>query len=181
MRPSRTDIVQCSPHMSHITMLPTCDMTRYFMVLFIVTQGPAKTPEGLASGSFGPTTAGRMDGYVASFMENGGSFITLAKGNRQAQCVLKRKYRDLFLLFFPLFLLEGHLFLHILNVPISFCFCSSQLVGEDVCSMITLYFSTMLYNFGCKFATDQTGSNRRLYFHKNSSLRALRVLAGTLH
>ncbi|CAN0343080.1 unnamed protein product, partial [Laminaria digitata] len=46
------------------------------------TPGPAKTPEGLASGSFGPTTAGRMDGYVDSFMQNGGSFVTLAKGNR---------------------------------------------------------------------------------------------------
>jgi len=44
--------------------------------------GPAKTPEGLASGSFGPTTAGRMDSYVDLFMENGGSFVTLAKGNR---------------------------------------------------------------------------------------------------
>lgn len=44
--------------------------------------GPAKTPEGYASGSFGPTTAGRMDAYVAKFMENGGSFVTLAKGNR---------------------------------------------------------------------------------------------------
>jgi fumarate hydratase class I len=44
--------------------------------------GPAKTPEGYASGSFGPTTAGRMDGYVDTFMENGGSFVTLAKGNR---------------------------------------------------------------------------------------------------
>ncbi|MFO1053307.1 MAG: fumarate hydratase [Planctomycetota bacterium] len=44
--------------------------------------GPAKTPQGLASGSFGPTTAGRMDSYVASFMEAGGSFVTLAKGNR---------------------------------------------------------------------------------------------------
>jgi len=44
--------------------------------------GPAKTPTGYASGSFGPTTAGRMDGYVDTFMENGGSFITLAKGNR---------------------------------------------------------------------------------------------------
>lgn len=49
-------------------------------VLF--SAGPAKTPEGLASGSFGPTTAGRMDGYVDSFMKNGGSFVTLAKGNR---------------------------------------------------------------------------------------------------
>ena len=44
--------------------------------------GPAKTPEGYASGSFGPTTAGRMDAYVDRFMEAGGSFITLAKGNR---------------------------------------------------------------------------------------------------
>lgn len=44
--------------------------------------GPAKTPEGYASGSFGPTTAGRMDAYVDTFMEAGGSFVTLAKGNR---------------------------------------------------------------------------------------------------
>ena len=44
--------------------------------------GPAKTPEGYASGSFGPTTAGRMDTYVDAFMAAGGSFITLAKGNR---------------------------------------------------------------------------------------------------
>jgi fumarate hydratase class I len=44
--------------------------------------GPAKTPEGYASGSFGPTTAGRMDSYVDLFMEHGGSFVTLAKGNR---------------------------------------------------------------------------------------------------
>lgn len=44
--------------------------------------GPAKTPDGYASGSFGPTTAGRMDGYVDEFMKNGGSFVTLAKGNR---------------------------------------------------------------------------------------------------
>ena len=44
--------------------------------------GPAKTPTGMASGSFGPTTAGRMDAYVGRFMEAGGSFISLAKGNR---------------------------------------------------------------------------------------------------
>ena len=44
--------------------------------------GPAKTPEGYASGSFGPTTAGRMDSYVGPFMAAGGSFVTLAKGNR---------------------------------------------------------------------------------------------------
>lgn len=47
--------------------------------------GPAKTPEGYASGSFGPTTAGRMDSYVGPFMAQGGSFITLAKGNRSKQ------------------------------------------------------------------------------------------------
>eukprot|EP00475_Leptophrys_vorax_P000459 TRINITY_DN10252_c0_g1_i1.p1 TRINITY_DN10252_c0_g1~~TRINITY_DN10252_c0_g1_i1.p1 ORF type:complete len:574 (-),score=180.52 TRINITY_DN10252_c0_g1_i1:38-1759(-) len=47
--------------------------------------GPAKTPKGYASGSFGPTTAGRMDSYVGEFMKHGGSFITLAKGNRSRQ------------------------------------------------------------------------------------------------
>ena len=44
--------------------------------------GPAKTPEGFASGSFGPTTAGRMDSYVDLLQENGGSMVMLAKGNR---------------------------------------------------------------------------------------------------
>jgi fumarate hydratase class I len=47
--------------------------------------GPAKTPEGYASGSFGPTTAGRMDAYVDRFMQEGGSFVSLAKGNRSKQ------------------------------------------------------------------------------------------------
>jgi fumarate hydratase class I len=47
--------------------------------------GPAKTPEGYASGSFGPTTAGRMDSYVESFQAAGGSLVMLAKGNRSAQ------------------------------------------------------------------------------------------------
>jgi fumarate hydratase class I len=46
--------------------------------------GPAKTPEGYASGSFGPTTAGRMDSYVARFQAAGGSMVMLAKGNRSA-------------------------------------------------------------------------------------------------
>ena len=46
--------------------------------------GPAKTPAGYASGSFGPTTAGRMDSYVDAFMAAGGSFVTLAKGNRSS-------------------------------------------------------------------------------------------------
>jgi fumarate hydratase class I len=47
--------------------------------------GPAKTPEGYASGSFGPTTAGRMDAYVEKFQAAGGSMVMLAKGNRSAQ------------------------------------------------------------------------------------------------
>ncbi|MCZ4100876.1 fumarate hydratase [Streptomyces sp. So13.3] len=47
--------------------------------------GPAKTPEGFASGSFGPTTAGRMDAYVEQFQAAGGSFVMLAKGNRSKQ------------------------------------------------------------------------------------------------
>ncbi|GIG58671.1 fumarate hydratase class I [Longispora fulva] len=47
--------------------------------------GPAKTPAGMASGSFGPTTAGRMDSYVEQFQAAGGSLVMLAKGNRSAQ------------------------------------------------------------------------------------------------
>ncbi len=47
--------------------------------------GPAKTPEGMASGSFGPTTAGRMDSYVDQFQKAGGSMIMIAKGNRSQQ------------------------------------------------------------------------------------------------
>jgi fumarate hydratase class I len=47
--------------------------------------GPAKTPEGYATGAFGPTTAGRMDSYVAAFQEAGGSLVMLAKGNRSRE------------------------------------------------------------------------------------------------
>jgi fumarate hydratase class I len=57
----------------------------YFRDHVVYYAGPAKTPEGYASGSFGPTTAGRMDSYVDLFMEHGGSFVTLAKGNRSKQ------------------------------------------------------------------------------------------------
>ena len=49
--------------------------------------GPAKTPEGYASGSFGPTTAGRMDSYVEQFQAAGGSLVMLAKGNRSRQVI----------------------------------------------------------------------------------------------
>ena len=54
----------------------------YFKNHPVYYAGPAKTPEGMASGSFGPTTAGRMDSYVPTFQANGGSMVMLAKGNR---------------------------------------------------------------------------------------------------
>ena len=57
----------------------------YFQDHVVYYAGPAKTPEGYASGSFGPPTAGRMDTYVDLFMQHGGSFVTLAKGNRSRQ------------------------------------------------------------------------------------------------
>ena len=57
-------------------------MPDYFRRHAIYYAGPAKTPEGYASGSFGPTTAGRMDSYVAEFQSRGGSHVMLAKGNR---------------------------------------------------------------------------------------------------
>ncbi|MGH1351830.1 MAG: fumarate hydratase [Methyloligellaceae bacterium] len=57
----------------------------YFKNHPIYYAGPAKTPEGYASGSFGPTTAGRMDAYVDQFQAAGGSMISLAKGNRSRQ------------------------------------------------------------------------------------------------
>jgi len=60
-------------------------LPRYFKDHVIYYAGPAKTPEGYASGSFGPTTAGRMDPYVPLFQEQGGSMITLAKGNRSKE------------------------------------------------------------------------------------------------
>ena len=57
-------------------------LPEYFREGIVYYAGPAKTPKGYASGSFGPTTAGRMDSYVDLFMQNGGSFVMLAKGNR---------------------------------------------------------------------------------------------------
>jgi len=58
------------------------EMPSYFKDYIIYYAGPAKTPEGYASGSFGPTTAGRMDSFVGPFQKLGGSMISLAKGNR---------------------------------------------------------------------------------------------------
>ena len=60
-------------------------MPEYFKNHPVYYAGPAKTPKGMASGSFGPTTAGRMDSYVDLFQDLGGSMIMLAKGNRSKQ------------------------------------------------------------------------------------------------
>lgn len=60
-------------------------MPEYFKKHPVYYAGPAKTPKGMASGSFGPTTAGRMDPYVDLFQKHGGSMIMLAKGNRSQQ------------------------------------------------------------------------------------------------
>ena len=60
-------------------------MPQYLQDRCVYYAGPAKTPEGMPSGSFGPTTAGRMDSYVEQFQAAGGSLIMLAKGNRSRQ------------------------------------------------------------------------------------------------
>ena len=60
-------------------------MPQYMRDHMVYYAGPAKTPKGYASGSFGPTTAGRMDSYVAQFQAAGGSYVMLAKGNRSTQ------------------------------------------------------------------------------------------------
>jgi fumarate hydratase class I len=59
-------------------------MPAYLRDYMVYYAGPAKTPAGYASGSFGPTTAGRMDAYVDQFQAAGGSLVMLAKGNRSA-------------------------------------------------------------------------------------------------
>ena len=70
----------------------------YFKDHCIYYAGPAKTPEGYASGSFGPTTAGRMDSYVEQFQAAGGSYVMLAKGNRsKAVTEACRKYGGFYL------------------------------------------------------------------------------------
>jgi fumarate hydratase class I len=60
-------------------------MPQYLRDHAVYYAGPAKTPAGYASGSFGPTTAGRMDSYVEQFQAAGGSMVMLAKGNRSKQ------------------------------------------------------------------------------------------------
>ena len=61
------------------------ELPQYLKDHIIYYAGPAKRPDGYPSGSFGPTTAGRMDPYVELFQKHGGGYITLAKGNRSQQ------------------------------------------------------------------------------------------------
>lgn len=61
------------------------ELPQYFKDYPVYYAGPAKTPEGMASGSFGPTTAGRMDPYVELFQSRGASMVMIAKGNRSQQ------------------------------------------------------------------------------------------------
>lgn len=73
-------------------------LPQYLKDYCVYYAGPAKTPEGYASGSFGPTTAGRMDSYVEQFQANGGSYVMLAKGNRsKAVTDACRKYGGFYL------------------------------------------------------------------------------------
>ena len=88
-RLSLTGTIVVARDIAHAKMLEKIEsgegLPEYVKDNIIYYAGPAKTPDGYASGSFGPTTAGRMDAYVGKFMENGGSFVTLAKGNRSRQ------------------------------------------------------------------------------------------------
>jgi fumarate hydratase class I len=73
-------------------------MPQYLKDYAVYYAGPAKTPAGYASGSFGPTTAGRMDSYVQQFQALGGSMIMLAKGNRSEQVAQScKKYGGFYL------------------------------------------------------------------------------------
>jgi fumarate hydratase class I len=73
-------------------------MPEYLKDYMVYYAGPAKTPAGYASGSFGPTTAGRMDAYVDAFQSHGGSLVMLAKGNRsQAVTAACKKHGGFYL------------------------------------------------------------------------------------
>lgn len=85
-RLSLTGTIVVARDIAHAKMLAKIEagegLPQYAKDHIIYYAGPAKTPDGYASGSFGPTTAGRMDAYVDAFMKAGGSYVTLAKGNR---------------------------------------------------------------------------------------------------
>ena len=85
-RVSLTGTIVVARDLAHAKIKEAIDkgepMPQYLKDYAVYYAGPAKTPEGYASGSFGPTTAGRMDSYVENFQKLGGSFVMLAKGNR---------------------------------------------------------------------------------------------------
>ena len=85
-RVSLTGTIVVARDLAHARIKEAIDkgepMPQYLKDYAVYYAGPAKTPDGYASGSFGPTTAGRMDSYVSYFQERGGSFVMLAKGNR---------------------------------------------------------------------------------------------------
>ncbi len=92
--PIRTRLSLCGPmivarDIAHAKLKERIDrgegLPQYMKDHCVYYAGPAKTPTGYASGSFGPTTAGRMDSYVDLFQEHGGSMVMLAKGNRSQQ------------------------------------------------------------------------------------------------
>jgi fumarate hydratase class I len=73
-------------------------LPEYFKQYPVYYAGPAKTPKGYPSGSFGPTTAGRMDAFVSKFQAEGGSMVMLAKGNRSKMVVQScKKYGGFYL------------------------------------------------------------------------------------
>ena len=88
-RLSLTGTIVVARDLAHAAILTKLEageeMPEYLKNHIVYYAGPAKTPEGFASGSFGPTTAGRMDSYVNEFQKHGGSMVMLAKGNRSRQ------------------------------------------------------------------------------------------------
>ena len=101
-RVSLTGTIVVARDLAHAKIKEAIDkgeaMPQYLKDYAVYYAGPAKTPEGYASGSFGPTTAGRMDSYVDYFQVKGGSFVMLAKGNRsQAVTDACKKYGGFYL------------------------------------------------------------------------------------
>ena len=88
-RLSLTGTIVVARDLAHATILKELEdgepMPNYLKDYIVYYAGPAKTPKGYASGSFGPTTAGRMGSYVETFQKAGGSMVMLAKGNRSNQ------------------------------------------------------------------------------------------------
>ena len=91
-------------------------MPEYFKKHPVYYAGPAKTPEGMASGSFGPTTAGRMDPYVDLFQSHGGSLVMVAKGN-PAAILAKNSIKSVEVVDFPELGMEAVRKIYVENFP----------------------------------------------------------------